>query len=322
MFASDGRSASAGFARAATTYCLFLVGLAASGFVGATEGGGTSKAVGVDTVLAGVMPPPGLRLTTFASYYQADRTLDGSGNPAAGLSNFNLRAEALTLRLQYVWTDVALWGANIETRVGAAAYVNSNVSFNVQTPKGTLFRQGAVHGGGDMLVAPALLGWHSERVHQIAGIELFLPTGSFSPSQMANAGRGYFSYGAAYFLTWLPTDATEVSLAPTYLVNNRNSDTNYRSGQELSIDYGLGYAATPAFQVGASGYVYKQVTDDTLNGQAVVGGNRGRVFGFGPFVRYHPEKNWGLVLKWQHEAWVENRPRGDRFFLQWSLQLF
>lgn len=297
-----------------------LIALAAPGAAHSTEGGGTSKALGVDTVLAGVMPPPGLRLTTFVADYEADKTLDGAGNGRPGISNFDLHAEALTFRFQYVWPGVEAWGASMETRVGATAYLNSRVRFDVQTPGGTIHRQDTVRSGGDMLIGQ-LLGWHSERFHQTAGLEFFLPTGSFSPSKLANAGRGYLAVGPAYLATWIPTDATEVSVSSIYLYNYKNSDTNYRSGREVSIDYGLGYALTPAMQLGVSGYLYKQVSDDVQNGQPVAGGNLGRAFALGPFIRYHPSKDWGITLKWQHESSVENRAAGDRIFLQIAVKL-
>src|SRR4051812_198759 len=81
----------------------------------ATEGGGSSKALGVDTVMAGVMPPPGLRLTTFVGGYYAHGTLDREGSPRAGISNFDLKVVAITLRLQYVWPGVTWLGADVET---------------------------------------------------------------------------------------------------------------------------------------------------------------------------------------------------------------
>lgn len=288
----------------------------------ATEGGGTSKALGVDTVMSGVMPPPGMRLTTYAAYYTANETMDGNGDPRPGITNFDLKAEALTFRLQYVWPGAQLWGAAIETRVGASAYVHADLSFDVLTPIGPVHRQGQASGYGDMLLGPALLGWHGDRVHQIAGVEFFLPTGEFNASQLANAGRGYYAAGPAYFLTWFSTDETEVSVSSIYLYNWKNPDTQYQSGQELSIDYGLGYALAPALQTGLSGYLYKQVTDDKLNGQAVPGGNKGRVFAVGPFIRYHPSPDWGITFKWQWETQAENRPQGNRFFLQFALQLW
>ena len=293
-----------------------------AGSVMATEGGGTSKALGVDTVLSGVMPPPGLRITTFVGYYEADHTLDSSGNDRAGLSNFNVRATALTPRFQYVWPGVELWGANIETRLGLSLLVDAHVRFDVQTPGGRIHREGASTGLGDALIGPALLGWHSERFHQTAGLEFFLPTGKFDKAQLANTSRGYYAAGPAYLFTWLPTDAVEVSGSLIYLINQRNRDTNYRSGNEVSFDYGLGYGLNPAWQVGANGYLYKQVTDDKQNGQVFGDGNRGQVVAIGPFIRYHPSPDWGITFKWQREARVENKTRGDRFFLQVALRLF
>jgi hypothetical protein len=289
----------------------------------ATEGGGTCKALGVDTVLAGLMPPPGLRLTTFIAGYETDRTLDGTGNPRPGLSNFDLRVEALTLRFQYVWPGVQIAGAQVETRFGSNVYLDSRVSFDVRTPAGTtVHREDSVTSGGDAIFAPVLLGWHGERFHQTAGVQFYLPTGSFDAAKLANPGRGYSAIGPIYAFTWFPTDAWELSMSANYLFNQTNSDTRYRSGRELSIDYGTGFDVTRAWQVGASGYLYKQVSDDTLNGQSVAGGNRGQAFAIGPFVRFHPGKDWGVTLKWQHETSVENRTSGDRLFLQIALQLW
>jgi hypothetical protein len=296
--------------------------LAASTPVLATEGGGTSKALGVDTVMAGVMPPPGMRLTTFLSYYDADKTLDGSGNPRPGISDFSLEVEALTFRFQYVWPDTQLWGADIETRVGFTAYLDSKVHFDVQTPVGKVYRQDKAEGTGDALIGPVMLGWHGATYHQIAGVEAFLPTGSFDKSQLTNLGRGYYSIGPAYLFTWYPTEETEISGSSIYLYNFKNPDTNYQSGQELSFDYGLGYAVAPDWQLGLSGYLYKQITDDLVNGQSVPGGNKGRAVAVGPFVRYHPSKDWGITLKWQWETLVENRTEGNRFFLQFALKLW
>ena len=289
----------------------------------ASEGGGTSKALGVDTVLTGVMPPPGsLQLTTYLAYYESDQTLDGNGNPRAGISDFKLTAEAATLRFRYVWPDAKLWGADIETRVGFTVYTHADLQFDVNTPNGKVHRNGTANGIGDALLGPALLGWHSERVHQITGLAFFLPTGDFDATKLANPGRGNYAIAPAYWITWYPVDEVEVDWNVFYLYNFKNQDTNYRGGNEISMDYALGYAITPTWQAGVSGYGCKQVTDDLLNGNNVTGGNRGRVVGVGPYLRYHPDKDWGITFKWQTETLVENRTKGNRFLLQFALKLW
>ena len=112
----------------------------------ATEGGSTNKALGVDTVLTGVMPPPGMRLTTYLGYYTADETLDGNGDPRPNLSNFHLNATAMTLRFQYVYPNAKLFGADIETRLGVTLFGDVDVHFDVQTPVGSLHRTGSANG--------------------------------------------------------------------------------------------------------------------------------------------------------------------------------
>jgi len=230
---------------------------------------------------------------------------------------------ALTLRFQYVWSGATLWGADIESRLGVTAYADANVQLDVQTPGGKLHRANSARGsspGG--LLAPALLGWHGDTVHQIAGLEFFLPTREFNKTQSANISTGYYSAAPAYWITWLPNDDIEVSGSLVYLFNFKNSETNYRSGQEINLDYGLGYAMTPALQIGFNGYLYRQVTDDVVNGAVAADGNRGRALAIGPFIRYHPSRDWGIALKWQHEYLVENRASGNRFFLQFTLKIW
>ncbi len=289
----------------------------------ATEGGGTSKLLGVETVLAGVMPPPGqLRMLVSASDYRATRTHDAAGNPRPGLSDFALKFSGLAVRVQYVWPDAKLLGADIETRLGYALYVDGDLSFDVATPRGRVHRAGSAQGGSDAIVAPITLGWHSDSYHQIVGFEFFVPTGSFDAAQLVNKGRGYSSAAPAYRFTWYPIKPLEVSGNLVYLVNRENSDSKIKSGRELSFDYGVGYTFAPGWQGGASGYLYRQVSDDQLNGAIAGDGNRGRVFATGPYIRYFSDQGFGVTLKWQVESGAQNKTQGNRLFLQVAKRLY
>jgi hypothetical protein len=78
-----------------------------------------------------------------------------------------------------------------------------------------------------------------------------------------------------------------------------------------------------------AGYYYRQLTDDTRNGNVVFGladqleghpdlfdngpGNRGEVFSLGPAVSYNYENRATFQLKWEHEPYAANRQRGDQF---------
>ncbi len=296
---------------------IFAVGILCAQPLHATENGGTNKIPGVDTVAAGLMPPEGLRLTTFLGYYTANENRDGNGNKPSNISDFHFTAEALTLRLQYVWPGVSWLGANVETRVGQALYTDVKFRADIQTPVGTIRRRGSDRGaipGG--ILGPVLLGWHGQTLHQTLGPLLFYPTRGFDKSKTSNIATGYRSIAPYYGVTWIPNDKWEISTATSYLINQTNRETNYRSGRELNIDFGVDYQVRPFTRLGFSGYIYKQLTDDRLNGVAVAGGNRGQALAIGPSLRYRYSKDFGITLKWQTEFTVENRAIGNRFYVQ------
>ena len=49
--------------------------------------------------------------------------------------------------------------------------------------------------------------------------------------------------------------------------NQRNHATDYRSGQEFIVDYSAGWGFGNGLTVGAGGYVYRQMTDDSRPGK-------------------------------------------------------
>lgn len=289
----------------------------------ATEGGGTVKIPGIETVLAGYMAPQGqTRMLLALGRYRSSHTLDGNGQPRANLSNFDLTVSAVTLRMQYVWPGVQLLGADVESRIGYAFLTETHLAFDVGTPGGPVHRDGSAHGPGDLLLAPVTLGWHHGRWHQMATVEFFVATGRFAAGRLVNQSRGYLGIVPTYRFTWLPDMPLEVSGNLVYIHNRINPDTGVRSGRELSFDYGVGWTVAPGWQVGASGYVYRQIGDDLLNGVRVPpDGNRGRVTAAGPFVRYFIGNDFGITFKWQAEQGVRNRTDGNRFFVQMTRSL-
>lgn len=280
----------------------------------ATELGASHRGLGNDTVLIGLMGPPGSTFlgTTLLRYF-------GSlGTPPPGLSNFDIEATALTVRVSYVWPEATLFGANIETRIGVAGYVQAQQEFDAGPAHLTNSYSDTFPG---LNFAPVLLGWHGKTLHQIAGVQFFAPTRSYRGGNAINVSTGFAAVSPVYWLTWFPHEAVEFDAAFFYMFNAKNNETNYRSGQEFSVDYAAGYNVNPVTQVGVSGYYYRQTTDDTQNGNVVGNGNRGGAFAAGPFVRIRPARNWGIVFKWQVETWTENRPRGNRFFVQLGVLL-
>ncbi len=302
--------------RYASNACIgaLCMGLLCVPLAQATEGGGSSYPLGVNTVGAGKMPPPGFTEFFYLSDYSANKTLDGDGDKKQGIHNFDLNVQALSIRVDYVYQDFTILGAKLASRL-ALPLIKGDISFDVDTPRGRVHRSDHQEGVGDLTVVPFVLGWSSPRYHQLLGLDVFAPIGSYDKDRLFNPGRNTWAYGPWYSFTAYPLENLEVSAKLIYMINGENSETNYRSGREFNADYNIGYNITREWQVGVNGYLYKQLSDDEKNGQTYLDGNRGQVAAIGPAIKYQTPAI-GFVMKWQHETMVENRAEGDRIWLQ------
>jgi hypothetical protein len=287
----------------------------------ATEGGGNSYPIGNDTYNSGLMLPEGLHTFFFYQHYTASELKDNNGNDNSRVTSFKLRADALAVRISYVWPGVKIFGANVETRI-IQAYSMTELTLELArpTPLSPLNKGGTGSGFADTLLVPFILGWHSQTYHQMAGVETQLAVGGYDANAAVNIDRNYYQIAPFYALTWFPTDKIDISAKFRYGFNTTNRTTNYHSGDEASIEFSSAYHVTQALSVGINGYLYRQTTDDTQNGVAVNGnGNRGRVDALGPYFKYSFTPKIAVSLKLQQEFDARNRPQGTRVWAQVSL---
>ncbi len=294
--------------------CALLAGLAGPAL--ATEGGGSSYPVGVETNFSGIMLPEGANLLVYYQHYAADHAKGDDGGDNRRFAYFRTRADVLALRLSYVWPGARLAGATLETRVVLPIpSLDLNLGID-RSPLAPLDRSGTASGPGDITLAPLLLGWHGDSVHQMAGLEVIVPTGSYDATSPVNTGRNYRQLAALYGVTWLP-GRWEASARVRYGVNGNNPATDYRSGEELTLEFSGGYKFAPGWSAGVNGYVYRQLTDDRQAGRRVgPDGNRGEVDAIGPYLAWSVSKQLSLVGKLQFESDARNRAEGERLWLQ------
>ncbi|WP_415033036.1 transporter [Azonexus sp.] len=291
----------------ARVLCLALWSTAAL----ATEGGGSAYPVGVETNMTGMMLPEGSHFLLYYQHYQADRLLANDGKKNPRVKDFDSRADVMAWRLSQIWRGVKFAGANVESRI-----VLPLLAVDLELMAGGIERGGQRRGVGDLTLAPAFLGWHEGALHRLAGIEFIAPTGSYSAARTVNSGRKAWQAAALYGVTWLP-GAWETSARVRFAVNSRNRVTDYRSGNELSLEFSGGYRFAPGWSAGVNGYVYRQTSDDRQGGRTVNDhGNRGAVNALGPYLAWSPAPGMGIVAKWQIESEAKNRPQGQRFWLQ------
>lgn len=288
-----------------TSYPILLgagLGLLA-GLAQATEGGGSTYPMGAENYLSGAMPPPGRYAQFYIGHYEADslRGNDGRKLPV----DFRVRANSIAPR--FVWvTEQQMLGGNLAFHA-IVPLVDLKVEINGHSQ--------SKRGLGDIIFGPAL-GYHlSEKMHAIVALDLLAPTGEFDRHDQTNIGRNYWGIEPVLALSYIDPAGLNIDAKIMYDFNLRNPDTDYRSGQELHMDYALGWGLNNGWVVGVGGYAYRQTTDDRQYGERIED-NKGRVFSIGPSVKYTSREGWFLTAKWEQETQVRNRAQGDAYWVK------
>jgi len=170
----------------------------------------------------------------------------------------------------------------------------------------------AVSGFAD-LFPQATLKWNSG-VHNwmIYGMTN-IPVGSYDSKRLANLGIGHNAIDSGFGYTYFdPAKGHEFSVVAGTTYNFRNSDTDYRNGQDYHIDAAAAQFLSKSFFVGAVGYYYDQFTADS-GSAPFLGPVKSRVLGIGPqmgFIFPAGEMQGFLNFKAYFESNARDRPDG------------
>lgn len=277
--------------------------------ISALAGGGDHYPNGAEDFLVGMLPPPGFYVVDYNYFYFSHSYKDDSGNTIneGPLDDFSLRVYANVLRFIYV-TKFRLLGGSYALHVFVPwVEVNANCKgFHVHKK-----------GLGDIIVDPFIVAWHFDKVHMVAGIDIYIPTGEYDKYRAVNIGKNFWTFEPVLAVTFLPFDKLFLSFKFMYDFNTTNNDwinpltgkeTSLKPGQEFHFDYALSYTVTKWLRVGLTGYYYQQTTDDEIDGKEVEH-ERGKAIAVGPGVKVDYGR-FMFVLKTQYEFAVKNRPSG------------
>ncbi len=283
----------------------------------ATEGGGSSYPVGVETNFSGAMLPEGIHGLVYYQHYTAERNRDNSGHDNPRFAYFKSQADVLALRFSKIWPEIRFAGAQVESRlVLTLPTLDLHAGLSRTAPLPPLDRSGSAQALGDTTLAPVLLGWHGENWHQLAGVEIIAPSGDYRVERPVNAGRNTWQTALLYGVSWLP-GTWEASARLRMGHNSPNTATDYHSGDELSLEFSAGRKLAPGWFAGINGYLYRQLSNDVQHGTVVNGnGNRGAANALGPYVAWSASRQASLVGKLQQEFDNRNRAEGLRLWLQ------
>lgn len=177
-------------------------------------------------------------------------------------------------------------------------------------------------GVGDLEIAPVFR-WSNDTDQVVFAPTIILPTGSYDRSRPANPGAGKF-YTLRPSLQYSRIgDGWDLGSRISYSWNTKNSDTDYKSGSYLNIDFAMMKSLNDSFRVGVAGYAMQQLTKDSYTGQGTPTGaqsetlgKRSHVAGVGPafaWIKGAGELLFdGRIVK---EFTVGNRPKGTAFWL-------
>lgn len=284
-----------------------VVGSSLCATVLATENGGLSYPLGVNTIAAGVMPGPGQTwLQNYSAYYDADTFTDEHGH--SSVPGFKARVFVNATRLFHNW----------DRKIGPFDLLSGLVVPLYRTTAGSSLGTETNYGVGDIEIQPLYLGYTNQdkSFYGFAGIDVYVPTRS-------NVSSNYYTFSPTVYMTWFPGPKWELSTAFGVEFHTRNNDSRYRSGNVFFADYGVNYKPSdklPGLAIGLGGYLTSQFSDDQVSGQTILGGFRQKGFALGPQISY--SGSFGAIgLKWQREFKTKNRPEGDKIWLQWMIPL-
>jgi hypothetical protein len=246
---------------------------------------------GSEGIKAATLPPPGIWLRDYNSFYYADQANGPQGNKAADTRVF---IYANVPRLLWI-TDVQVLGGYLG--------MDALLPLEYISVRGA----GQTFGIGDAFFE-GTWSWHLKQWDIALGAGAWAPTGDFAPHS-TRAGLGYWTEMLTAGATWYPDQDKRwaLSVLNRYEINQKQEDTDIYPGEAYTVEGGLSYGVTKTVDVGAIGYYQQQVTTDS--GQSVAA--RDRVAGAGPEISaFFPSAMLGVSVRYAYEFLADNRLQG------------
>lgn len=289
---------------------------AALGSASASEYGiGTYRPGQID-LFAGLIAPPGVR--AIKSYFMFQ---NGSESATTANGAFAIRAHTVTYTTAVLaahMTEYSILGADWGYGGIMQARIADQTLHSGPVGIAPARRHSVVGGFGDLIVIPALLNWHLGRLHLLAALAMYAPTGSYDRSRVINSGLNRWAIEPDVGVTWHDEETgRHFSLFTGYTINAENPSTHYRSGDEFHADFVFAQHFARGIVAGVTGYAVQQTTPDSGSG-ASFGAFRGRVIALGPLVGRAvmvAGVPLNLMAKYDVEFAGQNRLVGDEVWL-------
>lgn len=257
-------------------------------------------------LIAGALPPPGV----YVIWNQYMSSLNIYNNDAKVTGN---KLDTI------VEVPVVLWNPGI--KVFGATY-SASLAFpfdytNLKVPNYGGTSANGHWGTFNTTIDPILLTWAlPNHFYLKTGLSVVLNDASSSPGHPPNgggvgSGNGYGSLSPIFGISWLH-DGWNLSAAGQFFYNFPNKTTQYRSGNELTVDYTVAKTIGP-WTIGLGGYSVNQLTSDSGPGAAFCGAKGGCKavnYGVGPMLGYQFGKV-SIFASYNRSVYVRNDVGGN-----------
>lgn len=287
--------------------CMTLATLAPN-TANALEGGVSPYPAGAAATSIAAMPPiPGLFMLEQFSYSFSNGLYDNNGNKLP--IPFSVSAPSLTTRLLASY-PVTVLGAGVYSQlVMPVVFLHTDIAGQSQRHNGL----------SNITVSPAILKWSvTPNLAIVTGLDIALETGSYSPTRPSVA-VGYTSWQPVFSFRYNVLDGIDVGMTNRFLINQKNSDTGYRSGTAYVADFTAGWNFGK-WKVGVVGGYLNQFTDDKVNG-ATIAGNRARSLALGPSISYDGGA-FNININYQQGVYAANTSKSSAVWLNIAIPLW
>jgi hypothetical protein len=186
-------------------------------------------------------------------------------------ASLNSRVDLDLVSASYVFAPPVLGGQLAIGMTGLAGYNSTSIDGTLTASIGglTATRTGSIGderaGFGD-LYPLASLRWNAGVNNFMVYLTGDIPVGTYDSSNLANFGIGHGAIDGGVGYTYFnPQTGHEFSAVTGFTGNFVNTSTNYQNGIDWHLDWGASQFLTKQWQIGAVGYVYKQITADIGN---------------------------------------------------------
>jgi hypothetical protein len=269
---------------------------------------------GVDEGLAaGASPPPGV-YGILNNYWASFDMMDASGHKNG------VKLDALVEVPIVLWqTGYTVFGANLSAAIAQPFdYTNLRIAGDAAVSNN------AHWGTYNTLIIPFQLSWAlPDDFHVATNLTVLVDDASSAPGRApagggVGSGNGYWTLEPTLGVSWLH-DGWNLSMNLHYDYNFRNDKTDYRSGQQIAIDY-TATKTLGKWIVGVGAHQENQLNDDSGAGAVAAGcpsknGCKVANYGIGPLVGYQ----FGgveILAEYNHGLYTENDVGGNIFNLR------